>query len=446
MPASKFALGLKKPLLLAGIGSLAFAALTPQAALAAPAITFKGSFNRANGANPWAALTPAGNGRTFYGTTTEGGVYGSGAIFEFDPSGGGSITLKGSFNRGTGAYPHAALTPAGNGTTFYGTTALGGVNDSGAIFEFDPSDSGSITLKGSFNGANGANPYAALTPAGNGATFYGTTRYGGANGYGAIFEFDPSGSGSITLKGSFDTDCSSPYAALTPAGNGTKFYGTTSGCGVYGSGAIFEFDPSGSGSITLKGSFNRANGANPYAALTPAGNGATFYGTTALGGVNDSGAIFEFDPSDSGSITLKGSFNGANGANPYAALTPAGNGATFYGTTVNGGFNNTYGDGVIFEFDPSGSGAIAIKGTFDPSNGADPYAALIPAGNGRTFYGTVYDGAYARSGAIFEFDPGADSVGTPSPLPLLGATAAFGWSRKLRRRIQAVRPMFPIGR
>ena len=237
-----------------------------------------------------------------------------------------------------------------------------------------------------------------------------------------------------------------PYAALTPAGNGTTFYGTTSGCGVYGSGAIFEFDPSGSGSITLKGSFNRANGANPYAALTPAGNGATFYGTTALGGVNDSGAIFEFDPSDSGSITLKGSFNGANGANPYAALTPAGNGATFYGTTVNGGFNNTYGDGVIFEFDPSGSGAITLKGTFDPSNGADPYAALIPAGNGRTFYGSVYDGAYARSGAIFEFDPGADSVGTPSPLPLLGATAAFGWSRRLRRRIQAVRPMFPIGR
>jgi uncharacterized repeat protein (TIGR03803 family) len=213
---------------LAGIGSLGIAIFTQQTVLAAPTLTFKGSFNRANGANPLAALTPAGNGRTFYGTTSEGGVYGIGAFFEFDPSGGGSITLKGSFNRAIGAYPYAALTPAGNGTTFYGTTALGGVNDSGAIFEFDPSGSGSITPKGSFNSANGANPYAALTPAGNGTTFYGTTARGGVNGYGAIFEFDPSGSGSITLKGSFDTDCSFPYAALTPAGNGTKFYGTTS--------------------------------------------------------------------------------------------------------------------------------------------------------------------------------------------------------------------------
>ena len=184
--------------------------------------------------------------------------------------------------------------------------------------------------------------------------------------------------------------------------------------------------------ITLKGSFDDTNGARPYAALTPAGNGK-FYGTTMFGGDNFQGAIFEFDPSGSGSITLKGSFAGSNGAIPFAALTPDGNGK-FYGTTVFGGGN---GQGAIFEFDPSGS--ITLKGSFDDTNGAIPYAALTPAGNGK-FYGTTSDGGANGFGAIFEFDPGADSVPTPGPLPLMGAGAAFGWSRKLRRRLRLQQP------
>jgi uncharacterized repeat protein (TIGR03803 family) len=140
-------------------------------------------------------------------------------------------------------------------------------------------------------------------------------------------------------------------------------------------------------------------------------------------------------------ITLKGSFDRANGAFPYAALTSAGNGK-FYGTTREGGVNNA---GAIFEFDPSGSGSITLKGSFDGANGADPFAALTSAGNGK-FYGTTADGGVNGIGAIFEFDPGADSAPAPGPLPLMGAGAAFGWSRRLRRRIQPVRPLFPIGR
>ncbi|MCX5958049.1 MAG: hypothetical protein NTW51_17070 [Cyanobacteria bacterium] len=383
---------------MAGIGSLAFATLTPQATFAVPAITLKGSFDGPNGSRPSAALTSDGNGK-FYGTTQIGGANGVGGIFEFDPSGSGSITLKGSFDNANGSGPVAALTSAGNGK-FYGTTPFGGDNGGGGIFEFDPSGSGSITLKSSFSigGANGAYPIAALTPAGNG-NFYGITPNYSTNSngveenyYGTIFEFDPSGSGSITLKSSFSYDTlygTTPVAALTSAGNG-KFYGTIAGA-INDYGTIFEFDPSGSGSITFEDSFrfDGANGAYPYAALTSAGNGK-FYGTTPFGGDNGGGGIFEFVPSGSGSITLKSSFSigGANGAYPIAALTPAGNGK-FYGTTSEGGMNNT--------------------------------------------------------GFIFEFDPGADSVPTPAPLPLMGAGAAFGWSRRLRRRIQAVRPVFPVG-
>ena len=116
--------------------------------------------------------------------------------------------------------------------------------------------------------------------------------------------------------------------------------------------------------------------------------------------------------------------------------------ASFSGTTTDGGDNNA---GAICEFDPSGSGSITLKGSFDLANGREPRGALISAGNGK-FYGTTTGGGACGVGAIFEFDPGTDSVPTPAPLPLLGAGAAFSWSRRLRRRIQPVRPMFPIGR
>ena len=138
--------GFRNNLVIAGIGSLAFAALAPQPLLAAPTLTLKGSFNRSNGDAPYAPLTPAGNGK-FYGTTVAGGANNSGAIFEFDPSGSGSISLKASFSPwpqfGNGADPEAPLIPAGNGK-FYGTAQLGGPINGGTIFEFDPSGSGSI--------------------------------------------------------------------------------------------------------------------------------------------------------------------------------------------------------------------------------------------------------------------------------------------------------------
>jgi uncharacterized repeat protein (TIGR03803 family) len=92
----------KKKALVGWIGSLSFATQTPQPALAAPAITLKASFDGANGYSLYAPLTPAGNG-LFYGTTFSGGDNNAGSIFEFDPSGSGSITTKVFFDFGNGA-------------------------------------------------------------------------------------------------------------------------------------------------------------------------------------------------------------------------------------------------------------------------------------------------------------------------------------------------------
>ena len=140
-------------------------------------------------------------------------------------------------------------------------------------------------------------------------------------------------------------------------------------------------------------------------------------------------------------ITLLSNFTSVEGQNPQAALTAAGNGI-YYGTTVAGGANNI---GAIFAFDPV-TGDITLQDSFTGfnGNGESPFAGLTSAGNG-LYYGTTSQGGTTNRGTIYAFDSGVrDPV--PGPLPLMGAGAAFGWSRRLRRRIQPVRPVFPMGR
>ena len=395
------------------------------------AITLKAGFNGANGANPFSKLTAAANGK-FYGTASSGGVTDQGAVYEFDPSS-GFITLKGSFNGANGAKPHAALTAAGGGL-FYGTTSEGGGGDSnqGTVYQFDSnfnssigSGDTSITLKGRFDGANGANPYAALTI--DNGKIYGTTRYGGQNNQGAVYEFDPNVASvdqSITLKGSFDgANGAIPHAALTPAGTGTTYYGTTYFEGSNGFGGVYEFNPSqpAATAITLKDSFTGGNGANPLAGLIAVGNGI-FYGTASQGGANDQGAVYEFN-ANTASISLKASLADSNGANPVGGLADAGQGL-FYGVTSQGG---AFGQGAVYEYNAN-SASISLKASLTGSNGTNPLGGLADAGNG-IFYGTASQGGTDGQGSVYAFNSKLSNyygpTGSPSQLSALAISSAL---------------------
>ena len=84
-----------------------------------------------------------------------------------------------SFDGTDGAYPQAGLVQATNGD-LYGTTYAGGANGSGwgTVFKITPS--GTLTTLHSFDGTDGAFPYAGLVQATDG-NFYGTTTQVGAN-------------------------------------------------------------------------------------------------------------------------------------------------------------------------------------------------------------------------------------------------------------------------
>jgi len=171
-----------------------------------------------------------------------------------------------SFTGGAGgANPNTPLIrdSAGN---IYGTTVNGGntacEGGCGIIFKVAPR--GKLTVLYNFTGgADGANPYTGLfqDSAGN---FYGATAFGGAKGYGVVFELDTTGTETPLYTFQGGADGASPYSALVQDSGG-NLYGTAafggavasgfpSGCGV-----VFKIDTGGAFSVVRLTSQSFAN-------------------------------------------------------------------------------------------------------------------------------------------------------------------------------------------
>ena len=371
------------------------------------------SFNGKNGAIPYAGLIFDASGN-LYGTTYSGGKYHDGAVFELTPKAGGGWTEKVlySFSGNNGAKPHAGLIFDASGN-LYGTTLFGGAHGRGTVFELTPTAGGgwTETLLYSFDGKNGKSPHAGLIFDASG-NLYGTTYHGGKYDEGTVFELTPTAGGGWTEKvlHSFNGNNGAyPWAGLIfdAAGN---LYGTTSAGGAYlYYGTVFELTPKAGGGWTEKvlHSFNDTfDGIWPYAGLIFDASG-NLYGTTAYGdGGPDGGAVFELAHTPGGGWTEKllyqfaGYYGGAS--NPYAGLIfdAAGN---LYGTTESGG---AHGDGTVFELTPTAGGGWTetLLCSFDGKNGKIPYAGLIfdAAGN---LYGTTILGGAHDDGTVFEVTP-----------------------------------------
>ena len=248
----------------------------------------------------------------------------------------------------------------------------------------------------------------------HGQTLYNITYNGGNDGVGTVFTFIPA-TNNLTVVKSFENPAKWPqYTNLIQASNG-KLYGMTTYGGLdgvsglaYGGGAIFSFDPSTSTYTKLK-NFNGLDGANPYGSLVQASNGK-LYGMTTFGGpgynLNNStygnGVIFSFDPATSTYTKLK-DFDGTNGAHPYGSLIQASDGK-LYGMT----FTGSNSGGVIFSFDPSTFIYTKLK-DFDGTNGAAPYGSLMQTSNGKLYGMTTYGGSNGI-GVIFSFDISSSTI------------------------------------
>jgi uncharacterized repeat protein (TIGR03803 family) len=333
---------------------------------------------------------------TLYGTTYGGGAYSGGTLFSYDMST-GIYTLLYSFGSSTdGQYPYASLIDV-NGT-LYGTTGNGGSFGNGTVFSFDP-NTGTEKVLYSFceqqNCADGQLPYNNLIAL-NG-TLYGTTREGGTFGYGTAYAFDPS-TGKETVLHSFGNgaDGQHPECNLTDV-KGTLF-GTTRDGGAYGYGTVFTLHRKNGKEKVVYSLNGDTDGQNPEDGLIVAKG--TLYGAARYGGANGGGTVFALDPT-TGVLSVLHTFcseqNCTDGSQP--ATRPLYVRGMLYGTTQIGG---AYNAGAAYALDLATGKTKAIYSFCAQLNCADgevPDSALIDVTG--TLYGTTYFGGAYSAGTAF---------------------------------------------
>jgi uncharacterized repeat protein (TIGR03803 family) len=287
-----------------------------------------------------------------------------------------------------------------------------------------------------FNGTNGTGQGTGLTVDASG-NIWGISPFGGAYGYGDVFELTQNATGEWTetvlysftngSDGGIPNDDDGPL--IDSEGN---LYGMTSQGGLpNGGGTVFKLEHSSSGwreSVLWK--FTCGNdGCAPDASLVSdsAGN---LYGTTFEGGYDGigSGTVFELSPDGSGNwkeTTLYRFSGGRDGGDPQSALVfdQSGN---LYGTTSFGGYSNNcvgdiYGCGVIFELTQGAGGdwneqvLYAFRGGRD---GARPSGKLVFDASGAIYGVTSLCGdfscnpyAYTGFGTVFRLAPPTSTGG-----------------------------------
>jgi len=310
---------------------------------------------------------------------------------------------------------------AGN---LYGTTANGGPNRTGNVFELSPNPDGTWTEKVIYNflgSKYGGHPSGGLVldAAGN---LYGTTLDGGKYKRGTVFQLVPSPDDTWTesvlhsFKGN-DKDGGDPASRMLWGVDGS-LYGTTPSGGAYSGGTVFQLtpDPDGSWSESVILDFDCAEGCSPRAGLTADATG-NLYGTAFEGSPDNAGIVFELsqDPGGTWTENLVYRFTGrADGGYPVSGVTfgPDGN---LYGATTGGGNLSQCraGCGVVFRLKATDAGweerAVHAFGGH-PATLISGDLAFDPSGNlyGVTIYSILHGGQCC--GLVYKLAPQGDGT------------------------------------
>jgi uncharacterized repeat protein (TIGR03803 family) len=354
-----------------------------------------------DGAHPGASLVRDSKGN-LYGTTQGGGAYAAGTVFRMT---GKMETVLYNFcavvsnqicTDGQNPIAPLILDSLGN---LWGTTTAGGLYNNGAVFELNTS--GIETVLYNFQGksqttTDGGTPYAGVVLDSEG-NVYGTTAFGGTANYGTVFKVNSAGMELFVHSFiSSPGDGQSPYAGLVPGSNGA-FYGTTEVGGANDNGTVFKV--SSTGQVTVRFSFGGASGANPYGGLLRDSRG-NLYGTTYYGGAYGVGTVFMLDPQNNETVLYSfGAFTG-DGAFPYAGLVKDKNG-NLYGTTYEGGADD---QGTVFELSATGVETILCSFSSSQGTGTFPYGGVVLDQKGN-LYGTTYKGGAHGFGTVFKVTP-----------------------------------------
>ncbi len=375
------------------------------------------------------------SGSTLYGTTYYGGINNGsdyGVVFKVDTNG-QNFTILHVFptDYTQGHYPSGRLLLVGS--TLYGTTQAGGASDLGTIFKVD-TDGQNFAILHSFAGGalDGSGPSGGgLIQVG--LTLYGLTYYGGSQNWGTIYglSIDPDHPGFSVLH-SFTGSTSAPLDAGFPAGASLAYgdgclYGMGGNGGVYGWGAVFKMKLDGSEfSVIHSFTGGATNGSFPRGTLVL--DGTHLYGMTYGGGAGDGadgyGTVFKLD-TDGNSFQVLHSFMGGTTDGRWTYGSLSLSGTTLYGMTHYGGASDL---GTIFSLETDGSGYTLLHSfAGGGSDGAKPYYGSL-AIKDSTLYGMTNQGGGQIGvglGCVFGFTPGADVYVTKTADSLTPAPGAL---------------------
>jgi uncharacterized repeat protein (TIGR03803 family) len=315
-----------------------------------------------DGCNPWAGLTfdAAGN---LYGTTQGGGdasrYDGGGTVYRLTPNQSGvwDESVIYTFGSEIATDPESSGVAIDKNGNLYGTTTFGGTYGSGAVYELAPQQDGTWTASNLYSftgGLDGKSPYGGVTLDTSG-NIYGTTYYGGGYGAGTVYKLTAQVGG--TWMGSLlhtftgEGDGGNPTGTVTLDAQGNVYGTVLHGRGFNENGEVFRVTPNGEKwefSVLHGFSGGNSNGGYPNGDLVfdSVGN---LYGTTQIG-PGGGGTVFKLSPKN-GSVK----FNWfplvyADGYEPNAGVVLDSRG-NLYGMTEYGGPNGGC-CGTVFEVVP----------------------------------------------------------------------------------------------
>ncbi len=194
-----------------------------------------------------------------------------------------------------------------------------------------------------------------------------------------LFSFNPA-TGQYSNLHQFDSILVSPGRDNSVLYVNNMLYGTMVR-GTYGN--LYRYNPATDTFQTLV-NLNYAQGEYPAANLVYDGH-AKLYGATLGGGPDSAGVLFSYNINTSVyTVEHSFSFHGTGGITPIDNIVIAPNGNIF-GFTDQGG---TYGDGVVYCFNP-GSGTYTVVQNINNPQNTGIYGRMILATDGQ-IYGSIY--------------------------------------------------------
>jgi len=148
--------------------------------------------------------------RVIYGANLAGGSSNQGTIYQlaqkpstYPPHDEWTVSLLHSFSGSEGTYPFGGVVLGPTGA-LYGTTKEGGTENSGTVFQLTPvaNNKWSLTVLYNFSGGTDGSAPTGSVVLDNAGNLYGTTNYGGAYGQGVVYEVTTAAVTTTTLASS----------------------------------------------------------------------------------------------------------------------------------------------------------------------------------------------------------------------------------------------------